>query len=145
MTEVLSVFSRLRRLLADLFNTEPWLAEFGSGLAILIWGLLAVFGTPTPTDWPSMSLMLAISDSDMWGWFGVALGLGQLAFFRFFDRRWKRPWLRWGAAIIIGWMWAVITISTCRITPWVPGLGAFIGMYAVNVILIFRIFVRSRV
>lgn len=144
MTEVLCALSRFRRMISRMFSSEPWLAEFGSGIAITIWGMLAIFGSPTPTDWPSMSLMLQVSDSDLWGWLGAVLGAGQMAGFRFVDRGWDRPWLRWAAAIVIGWMWAVITISTCRITPWVPGLGAFIGMYIINVILIFRIFVRAR-
>lgn len=140
MAEV--VITALQHLLARLrFLYAPgWLAEFVSGCSTALWGGLALWGNPTPIDWPTMDLMLQVSDTDIWGWTMLALGIGQIAVFRAVDRKWSRSWLRWFGAIVVGWLWAVITISACRVTPWVPGLSAFFGMFEINFFLIFRIF-----
>lgn len=138
-----AVMGLLIMILAEirLFFTRPsWLSEVMSGLATFGWGALAMNAQPQSGEWPSVDLFLSVADSSIWGLIAITLGMGQVFAFRPIDEHWRKPWLRWGTAIMVAWIWGGITISAARIEPWAPGLAAYAGWWALNVYLIFRIF-----
>lgn len=140
MTIVASnVIAKFLHKLRIYFGRPSWFSEIGSGLATLGWGILAI-NVDAADDWPSSALMFEISKSVQWGVFAIILGLGQICLFQMIDRRWPRPWLRWGAAIAASWVWATITISATSVHPWPPGIAAYFGWWIVNLYLIGRIF-----
>lgn len=130
-----AIIARLRHY----FTRPSWFSEVGSGLATLGWGLL-VLNVDNADDWPSSTLLFQLNKSAVWGALAVILGLGQMFLFQMVDRHWQRPWLRWGTAMIVAWIWGAITISTARADPWPPSLAAYFAWWVVNVYLISRIF-----
>lgn len=136
----MSVLRAVLHKLSAFFSREVLLSELGSGLATMLWGVLALVAAPNSVDWPSIDLFIRVGPSHLWGILGIFFGLGQLGLFRIFDQDWRRPWLRWGAAVLVAWIWGGVTVGTMRFTPWPPGWGAYFAWWMVNVYLIFRIF-----
>lgn len=131
----------LRAILAELrlFFTRPsWLSEVASGLTTFCWGILVLISAQHATDWPSLDLMLRVSNSSVWGALGIVLGIGQMGVCRSLDRNWDKPWLRWGGAMLAAWIWVAMTVSAAGFWPWPPNMAANAGFAGINVYLIFR-------
>lgn len=136
---VKTLFVRMVEQLRRYLSRPSWFSEIGSGIATLGWGLLAL-NVDSADDWPSASLLFQLNKTPMWGLVAVFLGLGQIFLFQVVDRNWRRPWLRWTAAMLVAWIWGAITIGTATANPWPPGIAAYFGWWIVNIYLIGRIF-----
>ena len=125
------------------FSRQVGLAELISGLATFGWGWTMVYTDPYPT-WRSLDYLLRFWDSDAWGWIDMIFGLGQLFAFGLIDNRWHRPWLRFGAAIVLCVIWGFNTTSMLSPpTPCPPWAWPVAALWFANFYLIIRIsFVR---
>ncbi len=124
---------------AIVLGREPWWAEFWSASTVLAWVALSYASTERLAVWPSMQVLLRIGDDRFWHVIGLGLGLAQLVFL-LFDRR----WLRWIAAILLCWFWAVLTLGVWIAVPWAPGVAVYAGWCAANLLSILRHFHRAK-
>lgn len=123
------------------FKREAFLTEILSGIATLSWGVYILWATPPPDRYslPSLELLIEIINSNFWAYTAIFIGIGQIILFRIIDNNWERPWLRWIASLISGWIWALITLSILQNHP--TALMAASGTWCLaNAFLIFRIF-----
>jgi hypothetical protein len=127
----------LRRLLETLLamvKREPWWAEFWSATTAIVWSAFFVFSPGHFGLWPSMRVLTQIADSEAWHVMAAGLGLLQLGFL-VCDRR----WLRWVAALLVGWFWAILTVGEWAATPWAPSVAVYAGWCGVNVFSVLRL------
>ena len=125
-----------RALLANasvILRREPWWAEFWSAVTALAWAGLSYISTDALAVWPSMRVLLRIGDDRFWHLTGFGLGAMQLVFLLCNHR-----WWRWGAAILLCWFWAVLTLGIWVATPWSPATAVYAGWFGVNVFSILR-------
>ncbi len=134
--------SKLRstvRAATAIFCRDPWWAELWSALTALAWVVLSYASTEQLAVWPSMQVLLQISDDRFWQLIGLCLGLAQLTFL-FCNRR----WLRWSAAIFLTWFWAVLTLGVWVAVPGAPGVAVYAGWCGVNLLSTLRHFHRPK-
>jgi hypothetical protein len=135
------LIERLRYLL----SRPSWLSEVASGITTMSWGVLAS-DINSNGYWPSLQLFFEFSLSPVWGYIAIALGIGQMGLFKLIDRDWGTPWVRFGGALAVAWLWGVVTISAARDNPSSipPGAAASFGWWFVNAYLISRIVMAHR-
>ena len=131
----------MRRLLRRATETtgrivrrEPWWAEFWSAMTAMSWAVMAYANAEGLAAWPSMQVLLRIGGDQFWHLAGLGLGLAQ-AVSLVSDHR----WLRWGAAIAMGWFWAVLTLGIWVAVPWAPGAAVYAGWCGINLFSILRL------
>lgn len=125
---------RLRRCLLLAWSREPWWAEFWSAATAVIWAGLSYSSVERLRDWPSMQVLIEIGDDRFWHGLGFGLGLFQLLAL-LCDRR----WLRWLAALLLGWFWGVLTLGVWAATPWSPAVAVYAGWCGINVFSTLRL------
>ena len=130
--------SRALRFLAAIFRREPWWAEFWSGATAISWAGLSYMSVEQLRDWPSMRVLTEIGGDRFWHSAGIGLGLSQLVFLLLNER-----WLRWGAAVLQCWFWAVLTLGVWQAVPWAPGVAVYAGWCGINLFSILRLLRRS--
>lgn len=134
------ILARLR----SIFTVEARPSEVFSGMATCLWGILAIRAAVQGVDWTGLSLMLQVADTWAWGALGIVSGLGQAFFFRPFDQKWRRPWLRRIASIVNAWLWLMVTYGIAREAALSPIIAASIGLASLNMFLSVSIFWTRR-
>ena len=113
---------------AYVFKREPWWAEFWSAVTAVLWAGLSYSSVEELQHWPSMRVLSELGDGQSWHFIGFGLGFAQLLFLIANNR-----WLRWIAAISLGWFWAVLTLGVWVAVPWAPGVAVYAGWCGINV------------
>ena len=130
----MKAFDRLRLNAAAIFQREPWWAEFWSAITAVVWAGLSYASVEDLRDWPSMRVLAELGDDRFWHLIGFGLGASQLVFLLCNQR-----WFRWGAAIALGWFWAVLTLGVWAAVPWAPGVAVYAGWCGINVFSVLRL------
>ena len=131
-------FDAVLRPIGALFQREPWWAEFWSGVTAATWAAMSYASPGALGGWPSMRVLTEIASDWSWHLAGIGLGAAQVLFL-LCDLR----WLRWGAALLLCWFWAVLTLGVWEAVPWAPGVAVYGGWCAVNVFSIVRLLRRA--
>lgn len=126
-----------RRCVLLAWSREPWWAEFWSASTAVIWAGLSYSSAERLRDWPSMRILIEIGDDRFWHLVGFGLGLIQLIVLV-----WDRQWMRWGAALVQGWFWGVLTLGVWAATPWSPAVAVYAGWCGINVFSALRLLRR---
>ncbi|MDB5849772.1 MAG: hypothetical protein JWP29_3524 [Rhodoferax sp.] len=127
---VLSAFLYMRLL----FIRTPWWGEIVGAITAFAWGLVAWISPGDLARWPSMSLLLQIGDDQFWC--GICMSLGLLQFtVALFDRR----WCRWGMALCMSWLWAIIALGIFSAVGLTPVIVPTCGWALMNVVSILRL------
>ena len=113
---------------------EPWWAEFWSAATAIGWAATSFGAARDMGDWPSMQVLLRLGGEGFWNLAGMGLGLAQVVFL-LMDRR----WLRWAAAVLMCWFWAVLTVGVWAAVPGSPGVAVYAGWCGINVFSILRL------
>ena len=130
----MKVFRLFLQSFGEVFAREPWWAEFWSAITAVIWAGLSYVSVEGFRDWPSMRVLAELGDDRVWHVIGFSLGALQFLFLLFNHR-----WLRWAAAISLGWFWAVLTLGVWVAVPWAPGVAVYAGWCGINVFSVLRL------
>lgn len=129
----MKIFGAVLKNAAVILQREPWWAEFWSAITALAWAGLSYASRDNLDVWPSMQVLSRIGDDRFWHLVAFGLGMSQLLFLLCNQR-----WLRWTAALLLCWFWAVLTLGVWVAVPWAPGVAVYAGWCGVNVFSILR-------
>ncbi len=129
-------FKQLARELAISLRGDVWWAELWSGMTALCWALFSLRYQHELA--PSMQMPVRLGDAGIWQLLSFALGSAQL-----FILILNHKWLRWAAAMLMGWFWGVLTLGVWTTGPWAPGVVVYAGWCGINVFSILRQLQRS--
>jgi signal transduction histidine kinase len=129
---------RFARYLSTIYLREPWWAEFWSGLIGIAWGVTFFLSGADVFDRPFLILLGQISETTIWAWFCLSVGLCQLIFLLLDVRA-----MRWISAFIMSWFPCVVVISFLIDTPVTPTVAVYGGWAGINLFSIFRLLRRA--
>lgn len=125
-----AILGTSRRLL----HREGWWAEFWSGVVAVQWAVLSIVGDEKLSLFASMPVLLRIGNGNFWRVILLGFGSLQIAFL-IADGR----WLRWAMALLMVWLWSMMTIGVWIAIPYWPPASLYFGFAGINIFSVLRL------
>lgn len=112
---------------------DLWWTEVASGIAAVLWAIIALGLHYQLNDFVTLRVVLTIADERFWQVLGVGIGLAQVV-----AAVLDEPWCRWGVAILALTWWTLLFVSIALAVQ-TPSLGLYAVFIGTNLMVACRV------